>query len=353
MFRSPDAASKANISHSFSISGIVALLTVPLTSPLMAQSYTPITGQVYYYSPNTGTNHSNLASACMAEFYKLNSMYYPAGRWEFTAIQGDASPDNFKCLMRAPNPWAYPIEQRWLYANGGVYRYCKPGYFTDQPASSGWCKAVSRPRPEANQCKCQNGSASTPCPLEVGNPIDVGSGRKSYSVSDYLSGSTGISIQRKYSFHTELSPIDFEFGIGWQGLIPARGTIGILATEPLRIVLQGGLELTFTYSTTTGQWTFSSPYPDQLRAKATALFPVPTSANWRSFFETTAASWQIDFADGERLFVQSVPTTVGSLKRVVPTQHIEASGFARSFNYTGQSGLFGPVPTTISGSDGR
>jgi RHS repeat-associated protein len=164
----------------------------------------------------------------------------------------------------------------------------------------------------------------------------------------------GLSVDRIYSYHQLVRPSDSDFGYGWQGILPAQGKLNFGTFRPiwLSVTLVGGLEFDFDYSASTGQWTFSSPYPDQLRTNITALFQVPAT-DWRTFFNSTPVTWRIDFADGQQIFVSSVPPVSSWPIPVVPTRHVLPSGFARDFIYNDQTGFAKLRPTAINSSDGR
>ncbi len=306
------------------------------SDPVEAQITNPAVGQLVWQAVSAGTIHNNPSIACQAEFTRINGLLFPKGQWQWFGMEPSGT-DTFRCLMKAPNPFPTPVDQRWLFASGTARQRCiysiTNGISTSE---SNGCNGRLSPRPEppANSCRFTGNSltnmsparaAASPVSMSVGNPIDIGSGRKSFSVTDYASADNSLLIERIYSYHKELNLVDSDFGFGWQGIIPARGLLTFSSTRPLKLTLRliGGLEIEFTYSAASGQWTFSSPYPDHLRATVTALFQVPASSTWATYFNANIASWRIDLADGQQIFVSSVPPPGGGPIRVIPTRHVE------------------------------
>jgi RHS repeat-associated protein len=193
------------------------------------------------------------------------------------------------------------------------------------------------------QCSSNTGSLGSPI-IWLGDPVDVLSGSKQESITDYESADRKLSIVRSYNLSASRS----DFGQTWSGVVPISGDIdpqsGILSLR-----MPNGFAMAFSPNYATQTWSYSSSYPRVIIPTLTANFPIPL--DWAGYLETTPAEWTLTFPDGRSISLATSPLNSSSV--IFPSRQIDPDGFATTYqhDYNFVLGLY--QVNTITGMDGR
>ena len=181
----------------------------------------------------------------------------------------------------------------------------------------------------------------------MGDPVDVLSGQKQETYTDYSSADGNLSIRRSYALSAASNATRPEFGQSWFGITPATGNVNT-TTGQLSVSLPNGFVAQFTPDGN-GNWVYSSAYPQTTIPTLTGNFPVP--ANWGSYLASNAASWTLRMPDGSAMALATspgaMPTAVFAASTTSPT------GFTSSYLYGADPGTGRPLVSTITGADAR
>jgi hypothetical protein len=173
--------------------------------------------------------------------------------------------------------------------------------------------------------------------LNIGNPININSGLKVQTETDYVTADGLLTVDRQYVSRE---------GVGWQTLIPGYLEMGDQFSHVVIYNSRGGGRDQFnaTELANLNGWTFTLPnfsgIPESVSRRRLSMVTIPatdrnTFRTDTTILPTAPAEMRLDMANGEYILFRRAngPQSNQGWRRLVPVEHGKPGGYTIWFDY--------------------